>query len=140
MASVYLLDTTVWIDLVRTNSPSIRRQLVVHSKSTLGLSIITWCELHYGIERRARRHPHLAEREHQLLAEMVAPFQIFILDDRVAPSYARLRMDLQEKGVAIGALDTFIAAQALILGATLVTSNATEFRHVPNLPVEDWRG
>jgi len=42
---VYLLDTTVWIDLLRTNSPAIRRKLIAHSKSTMGLSIITLCEL-----------------------------------------------------------------------------------------------
>jgi tRNA(fMet)-specific endonuclease VapC len=46
---------------------------------------------------------------------------------------------LESSGKSIGALDTFIAAQALSLGATLVTSNAKEFSHVPGLQVEDWR-
>lgn len=39
----------------------------------------------------------------------------------------------------IGALDTFIAAQALSLGASLVTSNTKEFTRVPGLQIEDWR-
>lgn len=56
---MYLLDTTVWIDLLRTNSYAIRRQLSAHSKSVIGLSIITACELQYGLERRAAKHPHL---------------------------------------------------------------------------------
>ena len=56
MIEVYLLDTTVWIDLLRTNSPSIRRKLSAHSKSAIGLSIITACELQYGLERRAVNH------------------------------------------------------------------------------------
>lgn len=47
---MYLLDTTVWIDLLRTNSSSIRRKLTAPTKSTVGLSIITLCELQYGIE------------------------------------------------------------------------------------------
>lgn len=61
MTAIYLLDTTIWIDLVRTNSEAIRRKLVAHSKSTIGLSVITLCELQFGIERRARRHPHLGQ-------------------------------------------------------------------------------
>jgi len=36
-------------------------------------------------------------------------------------------------------LDTFIGAQALSLGASLVTSNTKEFARVPGLQIEDWR-
>jgi len=56
---LYLLDTTVWIDLLRTNSLAIRRKLTAHTKNTIGLSIITLCELPYGIELHAARHPQL---------------------------------------------------------------------------------
>jgi tRNA(fMet)-specific endonuclease VapC len=139
MTAIYLLDTTIWIDLVRTNSEAIRRKLVAHIKSTIGLSVITWCELQSGIERRARRHPNLEQREQQLLAEMVTPFEVFVLDARTVASYARVRADLEESGASIGALDTFIAAQAVDLGATLVTSNEKEFRRVSGLSVENWR-
>jgi tRNA(fMet)-specific endonuclease VapC len=121
---------------VRTNSEAIRRKLVAHSKSTIGLSVITLCELQFGLERRATRHPHLGQREHQLLAEMVAPFEVFV-DARTVASYARVRADLEESGASIGALDTFIAAQAVDLGATLVTSNEKEFRRVSGLSVEN---
>ena len=65
---MYLLDTTAWIDLLRTNSSSIRRKLSAHSKSAIGLSIITACELEYGLERRAAQHPHLRAREQHLLS------------------------------------------------------------------------
>ena len=136
---MYLLDTTVWIDLLRTNSPAIRRRLVAHKGHTIGLSIITLCELQYGIEHRAARHPHLREREQHLLSVMVAPFDIFSLDQRVVESYGKVRAALAKDGTPIGALDTFIAAQALSLGATLVTSNSKEFQRVPGLDVEDWR-
>ena len=136
---MYLLDTTVWIDLLRTNSPTIRRKLTAHTGSRMGLSIITLCELQYGLERRAIRHPHLRTREQHLLAAIVAPFDIFPLDQQITETYGRVRSALESSGKSIGALDSFIAAQALSLGATLVTSNAKEFSHVPGLPVEDWR-
>jgi tRNA(fMet)-specific endonuclease VapC len=136
---VYLLDTTVWIDLLRTNSQSIRRKLSAHSKSVIGLSIITVCELQYGLERRASSHPHLRVREQHLLAAILSPFKIFPLDQRVVEVYGKIRSALERSGFGIGALDTFIAAQALSLGATLVTSNAKEFKRVAGLQIEDWR-
>ena len=136
---MYLLDTTVWVDLLRTNSAAIRRKLVAHSKSRIGLSMITLCELQYGIELRAARHPHLRAREENLLAMVVAPFEVFALDHGVVGTYGRVRAALGKAGQSIGALDTFIATQAVSLGAILVTSNRKEFQRVPGLQVEDWR-
>ncbi len=136
---MYLLDTTVWIDLLRTNSPSIRRRLSAHGKSVIGLSIITACELQYGLERRAAKHPHLRAKEQHLLAAILAPFDVSPIDQGVVEIYGRVRTVLENSGTAIGALDTFIAAQALSLGATLVTSNTKEFVRVPGLQIEDWR-
>jgi tRNA(fMet)-specific endonuclease VapC len=139
MIEVYLLDTSVWIDLLRTNSPSIRRQLSAHSKSAIGLSIITACELQYGLERRAAKHPHLRAQEQHLLSAILAPFDVFPIDHTVAEIYGRVRTVLENAGTAIGSLDTFIAAQSLGLGATLVTSKTKEFARVPGLQIEDWR-
>jgi tRNA(fMet)-specific endonuclease VapC len=136
---VYLLDTTVWIDLLRTNSPSIHRKLSAHGKSVIGLSIITACELQYGLERRVARHPHLRAKEHHLLPAILAPFDVFSVDHGVVEVYGRVRTVLENSGTAIGALDAFIAAQALSLGATLVTGNTKEFARVPGLQIEDWR-
>ncbi len=136
---MYLLDATVWIDLLRANSPSIRRQLSARSKSVIGLSIITACELQYGFERHAAQHPHLRAKEQHLLSVILAPFDVFPIDNAVVEIYGRVRTVLESSGTMIGALDTFIAAQALSLGATLVTSNTKEFVRVPGLQVEDWR-
>lgn len=78
-------------------------------------------------------------RQQQLLATAIAPFQLFPLTNEVVDSYGRLRAHLQVSGNTIGALDTLIAAQALSLDATVVTSNMQEFGRVPKLRVEDWR-
>jgi tRNA(fMet)-specific endonuclease VapC len=136
---MFLLDTTVWIDLLRTNSQPIRRQLSAHSKSVVGLSIITACELQYGLERRAAKHPHLRSQEQNLLSAILAPFEVFPVDHAVVEIYGKVRAALENRGEAIGALDTFIAAQALSLGATLVTSNTKEFVRVAGLQIEDWK-
>jgi tRNA(fMet)-specific endonuclease VapC len=135
----YLLDSTVWIDLLRTNSRSIRKKLVSHSADVVGLSIITACELQFGVELRALRHPHLRTRDEQLLSSILAPFQIFPLEADVIQTYGRLRATLHDAGTSIGALDMIIAAHAVKLGAVLVSSNRKEFERVPGLRVEDWR-
>jgi tRNA(fMet)-specific endonuclease VapC len=41
-------------------------------------------------------------------------------------------------GQPIGSNDLLIAAQALAMGATLVTNKRREFSRVPGLKVEDW--
>ena len=54
------------------------------------------------------------------------------IDHAVVEIYGRVRTVLENSGTTIGALDTFIAAPALTLGATLVTSNTKEFARVPD--------
>lgn len=49
-----------------------------------------------------------------------------------------MRAALEGRGKPIGPLDTLIAAQALALGAVLVSHNTREFSRVPKLRVHDW--
>lgn len=135
---MFLLDTTVLVDLIRTRSPRIKQNLRAHSGSTIGISVITACELHYGIERAAERHPALRMEHEALMAQLLAPLEIFALDTAVTVSYGRVRHALPRAGNAIGPLDMVIAAHALTLRATLVTSNVKEFQRVPGLQVKDW--
>ena len=135
---MYVLDTTVLVDLIRTRSARIKRNLREHSKSTIGISVVTACELQYGIERAAERHSAFKAEQETLLAQLLAPLEIFALDSDVMATYGHVRATLARTGESIGPLDTFIAAHALSLGATLVTSNVKEFQRVPGLTVKDW--
>ncbi len=135
----YLLDTSVVVDLLRTNSSAIRKRLSEQTRSVVGLSVITLCELQFGLELRASQYPHVRESEQQKLSTILEPFQCFPLTKDVMHSYGRIRSHLQVSGAGIGPLDTLIAAQAVSLDAILVTSNVQEFRRVPKLRLEDWR-
>jgi len=56
---------------------------------------------------------------------------------RAAQRYATLRSALEDSGTPMGNLDMMIAAQALAVGATLVTHDRV-FHRVKELKVEDW--
>ena len=74
-----------------------------------GLSIITACELQYGLERRAAKHPHLRAKEQHLLSAILAPFDVFSVDHAVVEIYGRVHTVFEDSGTAIAALETFIA-------------------------------
>ncbi len=60
------------------------------------------------------------------------------LDAATSAHYARIRAVLERQGKPIGGNDLWIAAQALALGAVLVTDNVKEFSRVSGLAVENW--
>lgn len=62
------------------------------------------------------------------------------LDAETSRHYGLIRAELERQGSPIGANDAWIAAQALTLGAVLVTNNVGEFSRVPGLVIEDWLG
>jgi tRNA(fMet)-specific endonuclease VapC len=49
-----------------------------------------------------------------------------------------VRADLERQGQPIGANDLWIAAQALVVEAVLVTDNLREFQRVKGLKLENW--
>jgi tRNA(fMet)-specific endonuclease VapC len=78
-----------------------------------------------------------SQQGQHLLSAILAPFDVFSIDHAVLEIYGRVRTVLKHSCTAVGAWDTFIATQALGLGATLVTSNTKEFARMPGLQIED---
>jgi tRNA(fMet)-specific endonuclease VapC len=60
------------------------------------------------------------------------------LDASVASHYGQVRSELERKGTPIGPYDLMIAAHALTLHLTLVTTNVREFARVSGLKIENW--
>ena len=99
----------------------------------LRIAAIVVAELEYGAAKSGiARH---RQRLDSLLA--VLAVESFSLAD--AQFYGGLRADLERRGQCIGPHDMLIAAQALRLGATVVTHNTREFSRVPGLKCEDWQ-
>lgn len=134
-ATLYLLDTNIISDMMR-NPSGVAAQRVLNSSAQgsdakVCTSIIVQCELLFGLRKRSSPR-WLAQYQ-----KVMAPINVLPLESGVADHYAKLRTALEEAGTPIGSNDTFIAAHALALDATLVTADA-EFNRVPSLRVENW--
>ena len=134
-STLYLLDTNILSDMMRNPlglaAQKFRAILATGNTAGVCTSVIGQCELLFGLRRRT--HPKW-KTYYELLLESVT---VMPFESGAAVHYAKLRTGLEEAGTPIGSNDTFIAAHALALGATLVTAD-TEFERVPGLKVENW--
>ena len=67
-------------------------------------------------------------------------FPVLEFDHDDARHAGEVRAHLATKGTPIGPYGVLIAGQARARKLTLVTHNTTEFKRVPGLKVEDWKG
>jgi len=97
------------------------------------ISVITYGELIYGIEKSAQRAAAF-----RLLEEFVAAMPVMPLPPEAAHSYGAIRAALETSGQMIGNNDLWIAAHAIAAGLTLVTNNEREFSRISGLKVQNW--
>lgn len=129
---IYLLDTNICIYIINKRPPEVRERFRACRIGEIGVSVVTACELAYGVQKSA------SARNRAALEIFLAPLEVYPLDAEVLWRYAEIRTQLERCGRSIGALDTQIAAHALQLNATLVTNNLKEFERVPGLKLENW--
>ena len=98
------------------------------------LSAIVAYELWYGVAKSQRK----VGNAQRLDAFVAGPLEWTPFDDDDARTAGEVRAELEAAGTPIGAYDVLLAAQARRRGATLVTSNVSEFRRVAGLKWEDW--
>lgn len=130
---MYLLDTQLCLVIIKKAPPKALERLLACSPEEVGLSAVTLGELAHGVARS--RAP---EKNKQALELFLAALQVVEFSAEAALTWGELRAQLDAKGVALGALDTMIAAHALSLGATLASSSPKAFRRIVGLKVENW--
>jgi len=129
----WMLDTNIAIQIIRSKPPQLLARLTAHAVGEVLISSISAAELWFGVAKSREVQQNARALEQFLMPLEVAPF-----DERAASAYGPLRAELERQGRPIGPLDTLIAAHALSLGATLVTSDLQEFARVSGLRIEDW--
>jgi tRNA(fMet)-specific endonuclease VapC len=126
-----LLDTNILIYLQTKRLPSVERHFLALAPGDAAVSVITFGELSYGLNRSARSEENLRR-----LRGLPQTIQVLPLPEAAAEVYGLVRLELESKGQWIGNNDLWIAA--LAEGLTLVTNNEREFRRIRGLKIENW--
>lgn len=129
----YLLDTNTCIVAMRNEARVVAR-LQSLQPHDCAISVVTGYELFTGVAKCAE--PAKERTKVENLLRVVAELAF---DAAAAREAARVRADLEFRGLTIGPYDLLLAGQALSLGLTLVTHNTAEFARVSGLRVEDWQ-
>jgi tRNA(fMet)-specific endonuclease VapC len=130
---IYLLDTNVWVQFLRTKSALVVQRIQAHQPSDLRVCAVTAAELYTGCLQSAKPVENRAKVD-----ALLAPYICLPFDLAAADIFAQIRRHLETLGTPIGPYDMQIAAIARATGCTLVTHNSSEFGRVPGLPLEDW--
>jgi tRNA(fMet)-specific endonuclease VapC len=130
---LYLPDTNAISAYMRGLNPGLITQMQdAFVKDELRLSVIVLAEREFGVVKGG----NAAQRRKLQSLEQLLTIEPFTRED--ARLYATIRQQLESRGQGIGPFDTLIAAQAVRLGATVVTRNVREFGRVTGLSVENW--
>lgn len=100
------------------------------------LSVITASELLHGVWRA--KDATLRSRRSAFVEAVLERFPILSIDLATARIHAQLWADLERRGIALDAHDSWLAAVCIAHGCTLATGNVKEFRRIPGLAIEQW--
>jgi tRNA(fMet)-specific endonuclease VapC len=128
----YSLDTNIVSDLIRNPQGRIAANIRSVGEAAVCASIIVAAELRYGAEKKGSTRLS-AQVEAVLGALTILPFE-----PPADAVYGRIRARLERADKPIGGNDLLIAAQAVVLGLSVVTDNEAEFARVQGLNIENW--
>jgi tRNA(fMet)-specific endonuclease VapC len=135
---IYLPDTNVFSRYLRGIDAGIKAKLEANLRFCR-LSSVVLSELEYGAAKRPDI-PAFRQRVQKLKA-LIADEADYTCADAVYYGFVRAHLArLKPNAQPIGPYDLMLAAQALRLGAVLVTNNIMEFARVPGLGAENWQG
>ena len=129
----FMLDTDTASFSLRGGYPNIDYRIARTPNTSLCISSITRGELQFGVLRKPG-----ATKLSQAIAGLLQRIPTLAFDAFAADQYSKIALNLRQRGVLIGQNDTYIAAHALSIGATLVTHNVRHFERVEGLSIVDW--
>ena len=126
------LDTSTVIDVLRFHRESLLNFELTPIQD-IAISSIVAHELLQGAQATGS-----GSTSKKLLVAFLATIDVLPFRSTEAEVSAEISYHLKSKGIPIGSIDPFIAAQAISERAVLVTRNAKHFKRVPNLHMVDW--
>ncbi len=136
----FLLDTNVVSEWVKPRPDAgVVAWLAAVDEDRVFLSVMTFAELRYGIERMAaggRRRRF----EAWLSEELPLRFEgrVLPIDSAIADAWGKIVALSEAAGRRIGVADAFIAATVEVHGLTLVTRNVSDFAPALKTIVNPW--
>jgi tRNA(fMet)-specific endonuclease VapC len=128
---VILLDTNTLIHYLKGMEPVVSR-LQASSPRELAIPSVVAYEIEYGTLKTG------SSRRRAVVTGLLAGLAQVPFDQEAALEAARIRIDLETRGLVIGPLDLLIAGTAVSRRAVLVTGNIREFSRVKGLRLADW--
>lgn len=132
---MYLLDTNICIDFLHGELEDGYRLMRESPRRLFKLPAIVVGELLLGVEKAPLKW---RQREQRKVEVFLEEFEVVPFDASCARAFAKMRAELESRGMTIGPMDMMIAATALANNAVLVTNNVREFIRVPGLSFESW--
>jgi len=134
----YLLDTNVLSELRRkTPNPAVSAWFAIRPATSLYLSVLTLGELRKGIDgvKDAARRLALSD---WLQTDMSMFFmgRVLSIDEHVADRWGQL---VAAAGRPLPAIDSLLAATALVHGLSMVPRNAKDFEGLGLEVINPWR-
>ena len=127
---MWLIDTNVAIHL-RDGDDSIEQKMAA-LEGGLFLSVVSLVELQGGLYR----DPTQTERMRVRLDTIIESLTILTFKADEAQRYGEIVRHVGYSRSKL--LDRMIAAQAIAIGATLITMNGSDFQDIPGLSLEIW--
>lgn len=128
----YILDTNTIIYFFK-GAGNISQRLLSLPPKEIGIPAIVYYELLFGISKSTSQK----EKIHQLRL-LIDAANLIPFGEKEAHAAAKIRANLEKRGLPIGPMDMLIGATALANRAILVTHNLKEFKRINRLEVEDW--
>ena len=128
-----IFDTSEIITLER-NRQKIEEIIQGREDEFFGIRVITVAELLHGVER-ANTETRKIKRQ-AFVEKVIEFFPVHNFDVTIARIYARIWVSLAQKNLTVGAHDLIIAATAISMNYTVVTSNLRDYKKIEGLKVE----
>src|SRR3972149_8640528 len=130
-----IFDSSVLVYLER-NLQQVEKIIAGRENEPFGISVITVSELLHGVHRADSEKRRLKRESY--VEKIIENFPIYPFDLSVARIYARVWANLAKKGINIGAHDLIIAATAISLGFSVITSDMRDYGKITGVKVEQF--
>lgn len=130
---MYMLDTNICIYIIKKRPAYLLEKFKTVPLEELCISVVTYAELAYGIERSSSK-----KMNRKIIEDFISHLIVVPWDRQAARQYGKIRANFEKKGTPIGNMDLLIAAHAISQNYILVSNNLREFKRVNHLKFENW--